>query len=232
LSGVHEPDTAVYTRRREELIDEGSGSLAVTTSIPASMMLRLLIRPRSVFRLLADADPAPLVVFFKFALWLGLLPPLFAYIGASTFGWRVGVVEPLFLPQPTLIAISIAYFCSLLFGFFSASIISRWMAVTYGARDSLGVHLAMMVIVGAPLAIASLMHLYPNALLNAVVFVPTMIWSMYLLYRGLPTILHTTPEQGMLMASSIIGYLLVAAVSLLGLTVFLWVMGIGPALGV
>ena len=47
------------------------------------------------------------------------------------------------------------------------------MAVTYGARDSLGVHLAMMVIVGAPLAIASLMHLYPNALLNAVVFVPT-----------------------------------------------------------
>ena len=130
MSGVHEPKTAVYTACRKELIDTGSRQLAVTTSIPASMMLRLLIRPRSVFRLLADADPAPLVVFFKFALWLGLLPPFFAYIGASTFGWRVGVVEPLFLPQATLIGISIAYFCSLLFGFFSASIISRWMSAT------------------------------------------------------------------------------------------------------
>lgn len=37
---------------------------------------------------------------------------------------------------------------------------------------------------------------------------------MNLLYRGLPVALRSTPERGMLMASSIIGYLLVAMVSL------------------
>jgi hypothetical protein len=36
----------------------------------------------------------------------------------------------------------------------------------------------------------------------------------------------------MLMASSLIGYLLVAAVSLLGITVALWSAGLGPRLGV
>jgi hypothetical protein len=36
----------------------------------------------------------------------------------------------------------------------------------------------------------------------------------------------------MLMASSLIGYLLVAAVSLLGLTAYLWVIGVGPRVGV
>jgi hypothetical protein len=36
----------------------------------------------------------------------------------------------------------------------------------------------------------------------------------------------------MLMASSLIGYLLVAAVSLLGLTVGLWGSGIGPLIGI
>jgi hypothetical protein len=36
----------------------------------------------------------------------------------------------------------------------------------------------------------------------------------------------------MLMASSIIAYLLVAAVSLLGLSVMLWGQGIGPSIGV
>lgn len=44
--------------------------------------------------------------------------------------------------------------------------------------------------------------------------------------------LHTTPERGMLMASSLIGYLLVAFVSLLGITVVLWIYGLGPSMGV
>ena len=58
--------------------------------------------------------------------------------------------------------------------------------------------------------------------------VPTLIWSMYLLYRGLPIVLKTDPARGMLMASSLIAYLLVAWVSLLGITVVLWSRGIGP----
>ena len=39
-----------------------------------------------------------------FALWVGLLPPLFAYFGTLKFGWRLGV-EPVFLPQSTVLAI-------------------------------------------------------------------------------------------------------------------------------
>jgi hypothetical protein len=45
-------------------------------------------------------------------------------------------------------------------------------------------------------------------------------------------VLKISPERGMLMASALIGYLLVALVSLLGLTVALWGRGIGPSLGV
>jgi len=36
----------------------------------------------------------------------------------------------------------------------------------------------------------------------------------------------------MLMASSLVGWLLVAAVSLLGISMGLWTMGVGPLLGV
>jgi hypothetical protein len=54
---------------------------------------------------------------------------------------------------------------------------------------------------------------------------------MYLLYRGLPVVLATGPNRGMLMASALIAYLLVALVSLFGLTVALWGSGIGPLLG-
>ena len=54
---------------------------------------------------------------------------------------------------------------------------------------------------GAPLAVGSVVHLYPHAFINALVLVPILIWTMSLLYRGLPVVLETGPNRGMLMAS-------------------------------
>jgi hypothetical protein len=107
---------------------------------------------------LAESKPSPVAVFFKVALWLGVLPPLFAYIGASKFGWRLGAVEPLSLQKEILLSISVAYFIALLLGFISTAIVSRWMATTYGARHSLGIHFALITVVGAPLAVGGVVH--------------------------------------------------------------------------
>lgn len=198
--------------------------------------LSLLQLGRALFtplRLLAEIAGTPLSatrVFFGFALWLAVLPPLFAYVGTSVFGWRLGVA-PITLPSGTIAAIAVAYFTLLLVGFLSSAIVSRWMAPTYGADRALGTHFALMAVVGTPLAVGSVAHLYPQAFINVVVLVPTLIWSMYLLYKGLPVVLKTDPGRGMLMASSLIAYLLVAWVSMLGLTVVLWQRGIGPEIG-
>ncbi len=204
----------------------------MANSFSITLMPRVLLRPKAVFSQLAKASPSATGVFFSFALWLGILPPVFAYIGAMNFGWRLGVVEPLFFPWYITLGISTAYFGALSFGFLSAAFIARWMASTYRADVSLGAHFALMTVVGAPLTMGSVMHLYPHVFLNIVVLVPALIWSMYLLYTGLPVVLKTDPERGMLMASAIIGYLLVALVTLLGLTVMLWSYGIGPRIGI
>jgi hypothetical protein len=192
----------------------------------------VLIRPQASFVALSEAHFSALHVFVRLALWLGMMPPLCAYVGMTKHGWQLGTVEPLMLPKVTIGVICALYFFALLFGFISAAIIGRWMAGTYGATRDLGAHFALLVVVGAPLVLGSLMHLYPDVFLNLLVLVPCLIWSMFLLYRGLPIVLQTTPEQGMLMASSMIGYLFVAFVSLLGISVCLWVYGIGPRLGV
>ncbi len=196
------------------------------------LILRLLFKPNDVFESLAHTRPSAGSVFFGIALWLIALPPLFAYIGSVNFGWRLGVGEPLMLPRGTLVLISLAYFILILVGFFCSALISRWMSYEYGARHSIGIHFAMITVVGTPLVVGSLVHLYPHAFINLLVLVPTVMWSMYLLYRGLPKVLQTTPQQGMLMASSLIGFLLVAYVSLLGITVVLWSHGIGPSVGI
>src|SRR5690554_1556061 len=201
-------------------------------SVPLSPLLaaRVLRSPGVVFTELAERPPSAARVFFGFALWLLILPPLFAFIGTATFGWRLGVA-PIVLPVPVIAAISAAYFVLLLFGLLSTALIARWMAQTYGARESFGASLALVSVVGVPLALGSIAHLYPHAFLNVLVLVPALIWSMYLLYRGLPVVLGLDPGRGMLMASSLIAYLLVAWVSLLGVTVVLWSRGVGPRIG-
>ena len=202
------------------------------SEISSWLMFRLLMHPKSVFEELSDTRPDPHVVFFKYIVSLALVPPVFAYIGAANFGWRIGAAQPLYVPAGELLLISILYFFVLLFGFVSTALVAQWMAATYGARHSLGIHFALVVIVVAPLVAGSVMHLYPHVFINVLVLIPTLIWSMYLLYNELPVVLKISPERGMLMASALIGYLLVAAVSLLGLTVALWGRGIGPSIGV
>ena len=202
------------------------------TVISSWLLLRLLFTPTAVFEELSDTRPDPHAVFLKYVLWLAIIPPVFAYIGASNFGWRLGAAEPLFVPAGDLALISIGYFFALLFGFVSTAIVAQWMASTYGARHSLGIHFALVTIIAAPLVVGSVIHLFPHIFLNIVVLIPALMWSMYLLYKGLPIVLRISPERGMLMASALIGYLLVGAVSLLGLAVALLGRGIGPSIGV
>lgn len=204
----------------------------MSNKIDSFLVLRSLYQPIAAFEQLAKVEPSPVAVLFRHSLWFLLLPPLFALIGAANFGWRLGAAEPLQMTFNTLLIVSGGYLLVLLFGFISTAIISRWMASTYGASTSLGRHMALITIVGAPLAFASVAHLFPDVFVNVLVLIPTMIWSMYLLYKGIPIALETPPERGMLMASSLVGWLLVAAVSLLGISMALWTMGFGPLLGV
>ena len=187
----------------------------------------VLFDPQRAIADIGAHPPSSARAFFGAALWLGLCPPLFAYVGTTLFGWRLGVDTMLLAPR-TVLAIAVAYFVLLLVGFLSTAFVARWMSSTYGADGSFHRCLALVTLVGTPLTIGSIVHLYPNAFVNVLVLVPTLIFSMYLLYRGLPVVLKTDPGRGMLMASSLIAYLLVSWVTLLGITAVLWSHGIGP----
>ena len=192
----------------------------------------LLLHPKAACAQLAEGEPAPLRVFFRHIVWLALLPPLLAFVGASNFGWRLGAAEPLYIETTQLVLVSLGYFSALLLGLAVTAVAGRWMAPTYGASRAFGSHLALVAIVAAPLAAGSVVHLFPHVFLNMLLLIPALLWSLYLLYTGLPVALGVSPERGMLMASSLVGFLLVAAVTLLGITVVLWSAGIGPPMGV
>jgi hypothetical protein len=194
-------------------------------------LLTVLFQPKRVFEDLAVAEPSAWRVFFKFLIWFALIPPLCAYIGGSRYGWDLGAANPLLLGKKELLTVSAFYYVVLLAALVSTAFISRWMSVTYGARNSLGVHMALVAILAAPVTFGSIIHLYPHVFINLLVLIPALTWAMYLLYAGIPVALGINPERGILMASSLVAWLLVAFVTLLGITVGLWAHGLGPSIG-
>ena len=68
------------------------------SEISSWLIFRLLMRPAGVFEELSDTRPDPHGVFFRYLIWLAVIPPIFAYIGASNFGWRLGAAQPLYFP--------------------------------------------------------------------------------------------------------------------------------------
>ena len=117
-----------------------------------------------------------------------------------------GVAEPLRFDNTTRVLISFLYCNALIFGYVSTVFIARWMARTCGVAgvptESL---FALFAVVAAPLSIASLALLYPSVFFNVLVLIPSIIWFMNLLYRGLPVVIGIPPERGLLMSSSLVG---------------------------
>ncbi len=197
-----------------------------------SLCCKVLLKPGLMFRELAGDSEVQAASVLPLTFVLLTLPPLFAAIGGSLFGWHLGMPQPLLLAPAQTILISILYWLLLCFGFFGTVLLARWMGSTYGAEVGSGQYLSLFTVVVAPLSIASVAHLYPHVFFNVLMLLPAVIWSMLLLYRGLPVVLRISGERGMLMASAIVGWLLVAMVSLLGLSVGLWTVGLGPAIGI
>ncbi len=194
-------------------------------------LARVFVDPSGLFAEVAQTRPTARAVFWRYALWLGMIPPLCAWLGAALFGWRFGIGEPLRVGVATLLAVSAAYYLALLGGYRLAAFLSRWMAPTYGADTRAGLHAALVAIVGTPLMLGGILHLYPLLPLNLLCLIPAMLWSAYLLYTGIPVLFGIDASRGMLMASAILGVFFVAVVALAGLTMVMWTHGVGPDIG-
>lgn len=196
------------------------------------MLIDTLFHPSKIFDELSKENAETMASITRFAILIPLLPPIFSWIGGNQLGWRLGGSEPVFFDTTGSIVFSLFYFIMLCIGFISTVAISKWMAKTYGAKSSLSLHLSIFTVICLPLVVASMAHLYPDVFFNVLILVPALVWSITLLYKGLPIALGISSDQGMLMASSLVGWLLVAAVSLLGICVSLRMNGAMVILGI
>ncbi|OAN13565.1 hypothetical protein A3K86_13340 [Photobacterium jeanii] len=159
---------------------------------------------------------------------IALLPSTFAYISSVFIGWRIGVGEPLYLTPASALGMSVAMYCALIAGVFALAYLSYWMSHTFGSTPTFTQALELAAYTATPLFMVSIAAIYPQVWFLMIAGLIGVAYSVYLLYTGVPILMHIPEERGFIYASSIVTCGLVLLVSIIASTVILWNLGLGP----
>lgn len=161
-------------------------------------------------------------------LLIALLPPIFAFISSVFIGWRIGVGEPIYLTQGSALGMSVAMYFALIAGVFALAYLTYWMSHTFGSTPTFTQALELAAYTATPLFMTSVAAIYPQVWFLMIAGLIGVAYSVYLLYTGVPILMHIPEERGFIYASSIVTCGLVLLVSIIASTVILWNMGLGP----
>jgi hypothetical protein len=161
---------------------------------------------------------------------LAFIPPVSGYIGTTMVGWQLGAGEPIKLTSSSAGFIAMLYFIAIIVGINAVALAVRWMAQTYEAQVSYQHALALSCFTAAPLLLVGIFEIYPVLWINFMVGLLALALSVRLLFTGVPIMLNVNKDRGILYASSILAFGLIALVAMLVITALLWGFGLEPNL--
>ncbi len=162
-------------------------------------------------------------------LLVAMIPSICAYYSAVHLGWSIGAGEPIRLTQQSALMLSVCMYFALIAGVFGLAWLARWMANTFGAAPTFTQTLELAAYTSTPLFMVGFAGLYPELWFVVCVGLIGLTYSVYLLYVGVPILMHIPEERGFIYASSVVTCGLVLLVCILAATAMMWSTGFGPA---
>lgn len=194
--------------------------------------LGILFRPQSEWKAIRDDKSSFVQVFISHVPLLALIPSVCAYIGVTQVGWTVAQGDPIRLTPASAASLCALTYVALLAAIYLLGEFINWMSKTYGVKDDDERRhyegTALAVYISTPTLLAGISLLYPELwLVTAVIGIAT-VYSVYLIYQGIPILMNISKEQAFMYATSVVTVGLVLMISVLIATVVIWGMGIGP----
>ena len=190
--------------------------------------LGLFINPRKDWTKIRDENCTVGKCYCSYVFLLASIPPISGYFGTTLHGWEIGTREAIKLSPDSALIIAIIYYLVMLVGVFSMGFMIHFMSKTYGSAQSLPRCITLAAYVATPLFLVGIFELFPILWLNFVIGLPALVYSVYLLYLGVPIIMKIPEEQGFLFSSAILAVGMVALVSVLTASAILWGSGFMP----
>lgn len=188
----------------------------------------LLTDPKREWRQIRDERCSVARCYTGHVLLLAAIPAVSAYVGATYVGWETPGGEAMRLTADSALPMALLFYLAMLLGVFALGQLIHWMAGTYGAAPDPADGVVLAAHAATPLFMAGAIALYPVVWVQMLAGYAAVGYSIYLLYTGVPIAMRIPKERGLLFATAVVTVGLVFVVALLGLTVILWDLGIGP----
>lgn len=159
-------------------------------------------------------------------LLIALIPCVMGYFSAVHLGWQIGTGDEVFLTHNSAIMISVAMYFALIAGVFALAYLAHWMARTFGSKPTFTQTLELAAYTSTPVFMSAVAAFYPSLWFIVSVGMLAIAYSVYLLYTGVPILMHIPYERGFIYASSVVTCGLVLLVIILAATAILWTNGI------
>ncbi len=188
----------------------------------------VLYNPAKAWEQLKEENFSVKQAYIRMVIWMALLPPVFAFIGAVYSGWRIGYEEPVKLTWQSALVISIAAYLAILVGLYIFARLVHWMAQTYDSKATVSDSFVLIAYSCMPLFLISITSAYPLLWLNTLLTLVAVALALRILFAGTPIMMGIDKDRGILFTNSILTVALVLIVAVLAISVIFWANGMGP----
>lgn len=187
-----------------------------------------LIHAHTQWEQVGDLREISLAPRLLYPILMALGPSIAWYYGSTQVGWAIGDGEVIKLTRESALMLVTALYFAMLTALGVVGYFIHWMAHTYGCESSTIKGIVVAGYTATPLFIAGLCGFYPIFWFDLLLGIFALSWSVYLLYVGIPTVMHIPEERGFLYSTAILGICMVIFMGMMGATVILWDMGAAP----
>ncbi|MGX5914574.1 Yip1 family protein [Aliidiomarina sp. Khilg15.8] len=161
-------------------------------------------------------------------LIVALIPCAFAYYAAAHAGFSIGARELIYLTEQSAITLAVVMYVGIVLGVMALAYLIHSMAKVFGADPSYTQALELAAYTATPVLMSGIAALYPELWFVSMAFLAGVAYSVYLLYAGVPILMHIPEERGFMYSSSVVTAGLVLMVILMVVTAMAWTNGFAP----
>ena len=161
-------------------------------------------------------------------LIVGLIPCAFAYYASAYAGFSIGARESILLTPQSALTLAVTMYLGIVVGVLVLAYLIHSMAKIFGASPSYTQALELAAYTATPVLMAGVAALYPELWFVSMAFLAGVAYSVYLLYSGVPILMHIPEERGFLYSSSVVTAGLILMVILMVVTAMAWTNGFAP----
>ena len=160
--------------------------------------------------------------------FISLIPSLVAYYSSAHTGWSIGAGDIIRLSENTAIMMGIGMYFGLIAGVVALAVLIHELAKAFDATPTYTQSLELAAYTATPLFMVGFAGLYPELWVVMTALLVGISYSVYLLYSGVPILMHMPEDKGFIYSSSVVTCGLVLLVILMTGSILVWGLYGGP----